>query len=173
MAKSKPIIEPLGKHHDRAAFDCGVEPLNRYIHEQAGQDTKKKIAATFILAGDAASAIAGYYTLSSTSINVDELPQAIAKKLARYPLMPATLIGRLAVDKCYQGKGCGELLLINALKRSLISTKQIGSVAVVVDAKDDVAKAFYAHFQFIPLENYSRRLFLPMAVIQTLRMNGF
>ncbi len=162
----QPIIEPLGKHHDRAAFDCGVEALGRYIREQAGQDTKKKIAATFVLVGDTAEAIAGYYTLSSTSVHVGELPEHIAKKLPRYPLMPATLIGRLAVDTRYNGKGYGEFLLIDALKRSLISTEQIGSVAVVVDSKDDNAKAFYEHFQFIPLVNYSHRLFLPMAVIQ-------
>ncbi len=162
----QPVIEPLGKHHDRAAFDCGVEALGRYIREQAGQDTKKKIAATFVLVGDAPATIAGYYTLSSTSVNVGELPEHIAKKLPRYPLMPATLIGRLAVDRNYQGKGHGEILLVDALRRSLISTKQIGSVAVVVDAKDDKAKAFYEHFQFIPLVNYSHRLFLPMTVIQ-------
>jgi GNAT superfamily N-acetyltransferase len=162
----KPIIEPLGKHHDRAVFDCGVEALGRYIREHAGQDAKKKIAATFVLAGDTPAAIAGYYTLSSTSINVGELPEQVARKLPRYPLMPATLIGRLAVDSRYQGKGCGELLLVDALRRSLILTEQIGSVAVVVDAKDDKTKAFYEHFQFIPLVNYSHRLFLPMAIIQ-------
>jgi predicted GNAT family N-acyltransferase len=165
---SNPRIEPLGKHHDRAAFDCGVAALNRYLREQAGQDGKKKIAATFILAGDAPPVIAGYYTLSSTSVNVGELPKTLAKKLPRYPLMPATLIGRLAVERRYQGKGCGELLLADALKRSLISTQQIGSVAVVVDAKDDNAKAFYTHFQFIPLVDDDHRLFLPMAAVQGL-----
>ena len=162
----KPVIEPLGKHHDRAAFDCGVEALGRYIREQAGQDTKKKIAATFVLVGDTPAAIAGYYTLSSTSVHVGELPEQIARKLPRHPLMPATLIGRLAIHRNYQGKGYGEILLIDALRRSLISTKQIGSVAVIVDAKDDKAKAFYEHFQFIPLINYYHRLFLPMAVIE-------
>jgi GNAT superfamily N-acetyltransferase len=162
----KPIIEPLGRHHDRAAFDCGVEALGRYLREQAGQDMKKKIAATFVLAGDTPAAIVGYYTLSSTSVNVGELPEHVAGKLPRYPWMPATLIGRLAVDRNYQGSGYGEFLLVDALLRSLISTEQIGSVAVIVDAKDDKAKAFYEHFQFIPLVNYSHRLFLPMAVIQ-------
>lgn len=163
-----PLFEPLGKHHDRAAFDCGIDALNRYIREQAGQDSTKKIAATFVLIGDTHATIVGYYSLSSTSINAGELPEAVAKKLPRYPLMPATLVGRLAVDRRYQGKGCGELLLVDALKRSLVSTKQIGSVAVVVDAIDDGAKAFYAHFQFIPLEGFSHRLFLPMKVIENL-----
>lgn len=162
------LFEPLGKHHDRAAFDCGTDVLNRYIREQAGQDSTKKIAATFVLAGNTPATISGYYSLSSTSINVGELPEAAAKKLPRYPLMPATLIGRLAVDRRYQGKGCGELLLVDALKRSLTSTKQINSVAVVVDAIDDRAKAFYVHFQFIPLEGFTHRLFLPMKAIENL-----
>lgn len=163
-----PLFEPLGKHHERVAFDCGIDALNRYVREQAGQDSTKKIAATFVLIGNTPVTIAGYYSLSSTSINVGELPEAVAKKLPRYPLMPATLIGRLAVDRHYQGKGSGELLLVDALKRSLASTKQIGSVAVVVDAIDDRAKAFYVHFQFIPLEGFTHRLFLPMKAIERL-----
>ncbi|MBF0555512.1 MAG: GNAT family N-acetyltransferase [Nitrospirae bacterium] len=162
----KPVIEPLGKHHDRTAFGCDVEALDHYIRKQAGQDTKKKVAATFVLSGDTPASIAGYYTLSSTSVNVGELPDRITAKLPRYPLMPATLIGRLAVDRHYQGRGYGELLLVDALRRSLISTEQIGSVAVIVDAMDDKAKAFYEHFQFVPLVNHSHRLFLPMAVIK-------
>jgi GNAT superfamily N-acetyltransferase len=165
---SAPHIEPLVKHHDRAVFDCGIDALNRYIRERAGQDSNKKIAATFILIGAAPATIAGYYSLSSTSINVGELPEAVAKKLPRYPLIPATLIGRLAVDRRFQGKGCGEILLVDALKRSLEATKQIGSVAALADAKDDSTKAFYAHFQFIPLEGFSHRLFLPMKVIEDL-----
>ncbi|MBF0345856.1 MAG: hypothetical protein HQL06_16710 [Nitrospirae bacterium] len=106
----KPVIEPLGKRHNRAAFDCGIEALNRYISKQAAQDTKKKITATFVLVGDTSATIIGYYSLSSTSVNVGELPEHIAVKLPRYPLIPATLIGRLAVDCNYQGKGYGALL---------------------------------------------------------------
>jgi predicted GNAT family N-acyltransferase len=165
---SRPVIEPLGKHHNRGDFDCGVYELNRYIKEQAGQDIKKRIAASFILAGDAPGVIAGYYTLSAASVNVGELPEKTAKKLPRYPLMPATLIGRLAVSKSYRKKGCGELLLMDALKRSLLSTREIGSVAVIVDAKDNTAREFYIYFQFIPLEGHHNRLFLPMAVIEKL-----
>ncbi|MBF0317453.1 MAG: GNAT family N-acetyltransferase [Nitrospirae bacterium] len=162
----KPVIKPLGKHHDRAAFDCGVEALQHYIREQAGQDMQRKIAATFVLVGDTSAAIVGYYTLSSTSVNIVELPEQVARKLPRYPMMPATLIGRLAVGRHYQGRGYGKFLLADALRRCLIATEQVGSVAVIVDAKDDKAKAFYEHFQFIPLVNYSHRLFLPMVVIE-------
>ncbi|WP_420264218.1 GNAT family N-acetyltransferase [Candidatus Magnetominusculus dajiuhuensis] len=163
---SKPVIEPLSKYHNRAAFDCGVEALGRYIWQQAMQDAKRKIAATFVLTGDRPESIVGYYTLSSTSVNVGELPEQVVRKLPRYPLIPATLIGRLAVDRHYQGRGYGELLLVDALRRSLILTEQIGSAAVIVDAKDDKARAFYEHFQFIPLISYSHRLFLPMAAIE-------
>ena len=112
-----PLFEPLGKHHDRAAFDCGTDVLNRYIREQAGQDSTKKIAATFVLVGNTPATISGYYSLSSTSINVGELPEAVVKKLPRHPLMPATLIGRLAVDRHYRGKRSGELLLVDAVER--------------------------------------------------------
>ncbi|MBF0556433.1 MAG: GNAT family N-acetyltransferase [Nitrospirae bacterium] len=166
MFHSKLVIEPLGKHHDRAAFYCGVEALDNYIRQNAGQDKEKKVAVTFVLVGDMPTVIIGYYTLSSTIVKVKELPEQVAKKLPRYPTMPATLIGRLAVDRRYQGSGYGEFLLMDALRRALISTEQIGSVAVVVDAKDDKAKAFYEHFQFIPLVSCSHRLFLPMVEIQ-------
>jgi GNAT superfamily N-acetyltransferase len=165
-SNSNPVIELLSKHHNRTAFDCGVKALTRYIRQLAGQDAKNKIAATFVLTVDTPAAIAGYYTLSSTSVNVGELPGPVFRRLPHYPIMPATLIGRLAVDRHYQGRGCGEILLVDALQRSLILTEQIGSMAVIVDAIDDKAKSFYEHFQFIPLTNYSHRLFLPMTVIQ-------
>lgn len=161
-----PAVQPLGKHHNRADFNCGVEALNRYLREQAGQDNKKKIAATFVLAGQLPAQVAGYYTLSATSIHLGELPPQVAGRLPRYPLVPATLLGRLAVDLRFRGLGHGELLLVDALKRSLLATQQIGSAAVLVDAKDESAKAFYLHFQFIPLVEHSHRLFLPMAIIQ-------
>lgn len=167
----KPVIEPLGKHHNSAAFDCGVEELGSYLRQRARQDTKRRIAATFVLSSDrpevlgVPEVIVGYYTLSSTSVNVGELPEQVVRKLPRYPLLPATLIGRLAVDRRYQGKGYGEFLLVDALRRSFILTEQIGSAAVIVDAGSDKAKAFYEHFQFISLINHSHRLFLPMAVI--------
>ncbi len=157
---------PLSNHHNREAFDCGVVSLGRYIREQALQDAKGKIAATFVLSVDTPAAIAGYYALSSTGVNAGELPKDIAKKLPHYPLIPATLIGRLAVDHRYQGNGYGELLLLDALQRSLIATEQIGSMAVIVDVRDDKAKAFYEHFQFIPLVGCLNRLFLPMAAIK-------
>jgi len=107
--------------------------------------------------------VAGYYTLSQTGINMVELPTEITKKLPKYPVAPATLLGRLAVDRNYQGKGLGEILLMDALHRS--SRNEIASIAMVVDAKDDNARSFYEHYQFIRFPDYPNRLFLPMTTI--------
>lgn len=157
------LIEPLGTHHNRAAFSCGVEPLDVYFKRQAGQDARKRVAAPFVLLDQSSGAIAGYYTLSAISINTVELPTEVAKKLPKYPMVPATLLGRLAVDKNYQGKKLGEILLMDALHRSLRS--EIASMAVVVDAKDEQAHSFYEHYQFIRFPDYSHRLFLAMETI--------
>ncbi|MDZ7958349.1 MAG: GNAT family N-acetyltransferase [Aulosira sp. DedQUE10] len=110
-----------------------------------------------------ADQIAGYYTLAATSIQVEDLPTAMRRRLPRYPLVPATLLGRLAVDERYQGQGLGAFLLVDALRHSLMS--EIASMAVVVDAKDDQAQAFYEHHGFTPLPNQLRRLYLPMGIV--------
>src|SRR6266404_5250017 len=129
-------IEALGGHHDRTTFSCGVEPLNRYLRIQAGQDARKRVASCFVLTDDAGS-LAGYYTLSATSIALADLPPDLAKRLPRYPAIPATLMGRLAVDYRRRGQRLGELLLFDAFSRTLRS--DIASYAFVVDAKDDAA----------------------------------
>jgi len=157
------LIEPLGKKHNRAAFCCGVDPLDNYFHKQAGQDARKRIAAPFVLVEKSSGFVAGYYTLSSTSIQIGELPIEITKKLPKYPQLPATLLGRLAVDKNHRQKGLGEMLLMDALYRSL--QNEIATIAVVVDAKDDKARSFYEHYQFICFPDYSHRLFLMMETI--------
>ncbi len=159
------LIEPLLKH-DRAAFCCGVEPLDRYFRQQAKQDARKYVAAPFVLVEKHSGIVAGYYTLSATSINTGELPIEIAKKLPKYPLLPATLLGRLAVDRNYRGKKLGEMLLMDALYRSL--QNEIASTSVVVEAKDDLARSFYEHYNFIRFPNHPWRLFLPMTVIAEL-----
>jgi len=125
--KASYSIEPLGKHHDRAAFSCGKKPLDQYIKEQARQDAKRHYAAPFVLVEKGKKNISGYYTLSSFGINLEDLPEAVVKKLPRYPIVPATLLGRLAVDEDYHRKGFGELLLMDALHRSLDQADVIGS----------------------------------------------
>ena len=101
----------------------------------------------------------------TTARSLRELPPQTAARLPRYPLVPATLLGRLAVDRNHQGRKLGEFLLVNALRRSLAQSDEIGSVAVIVDAIDDRARSFYEHFQFIPFADQPRRLFLPMESI--------
>ena len=158
-------IEPLGERHDRETFSCGVGTLDRYFRTQAGQDSRKRVASCFVLVADDGS-VAGYYTLSATSIALADLPPVLMKKLPRYPLLPATLMGRLAVDERRRGHGLGELLLFDAFSRTLRS--EIASYAFVVDAKDDIAQAFYERYRFIRLPSAGRRLFLPLAEIADL-----
>lgn len=161
-------IEPLGRHHDRAAFSCGKEPLDRYIKEQASQDARRHYAALFVLVERGKKVVLGYYTLSSFGVNLKDLPEATARKLPRYPLVPATLLGRLAVDEKHHGKGLGELLLMDALRRSLDQADVIGSAAVIVEAMDREAWEFYQNFDFLPFQNLKDRLFLPMKTIHKL-----
>lgn len=160
-------IEPLGAKHDRAAFSCGVTALDNYLHNQARQDLKKRAAVPFVLTTDGKT-ILGYYTLSQFAIALDVVPPEIARKLPKYSTIPATLLGRLAVSKEHRGQKLGELLLMDALKRSLDSSSQLASTAVVVDAKDEAAAAFYKKYGFIDLPKIERRLFLPMGTIEKL-----
>lgn len=153
-------VEPLNSGHDRSGFESGVEPLDRYFRTQAGQDARKNMAATFVLPLPDGT-IVGYYTLSSTSVQLGELPEQTIRKLPRYPLVPATLLGRLAVDHRRQGKGYGRFLLADALYRSMRS--EIASFAVIVDAKDENARRFYERESFLPLTDQPMKLFRPMS----------
>ena len=143
-----------------------MEALDRYLKEQASQDAKKRAAAPYVLRSTDGR-IAGYYTLSSDNIRVDDIPAELVKQLSlpRYPVIGATLIGRLARDLSFRGQGIGELLLVDALKRALELSKQIASAAVVVDAKDAKAHDFYRDFGFIGFPETVNRLFLPMRTI--------
>jgi predicted GNAT family N-acyltransferase len=158
-------IESLKPSHDRAAFQCGVLDLDHYLHHQAGQDARRRVAAPFALL-DQQGAIVGYYTLSAYSVRLGDLPRSLAKKLPRYQLLPATLMGRLAVSKEHRGRNLGRLLLMDALHRSWKNTAEVASVGVVVEALDDSAKAFYRHHEFIPLTDHPNKLSLAMATIE-------
>ncbi len=164
LQKSNFVIEPLGAKHDRAAFSSGNQELDSYLQKQAGQDLKKRAAVPFVITPDHKT-IAGFYTLSQYAIDLGEVPDDIAKRLPKYPLVSATLLGRLAVSSQFRGQGLGERLLMDALYRALQSSAQVASAAVVVDAKDDRAIDFYLKYGFIELPNVERRLFLPMATI--------
>ena len=161
-------IEALAKHHNRADFSCGIAPLDLYLHRQVGQEARRGVTAPFVLIEGSSNRIAGYYTLSAMSIALGDIPDEVARRLPRYPMVPATLLGRLAVDQGRRGRGFGETLLVDALRRSWRLSKQIGSVAVVVDAKDEHARTFYEHFGFMRLPAQDNRLFLLMSTIEKL-----
>jgi GNAT superfamily N-acetyltransferase len=161
-------VEALGKQHDRSQFSCGSELLDQYLRAQAGQDARKHVAAPFVLCEGEGNTVLGYYTLSGISVDIGAWPENVVKKLPRYPVLPATLLGRLAIDRQLQGKGAGEYLLMDALHRSLQAAHQVAALAVIVDAKDARAVAFYRHYGFTPFEDQPARLFLPMGVIEKL-----
>ena len=156
------VIEPLGADHDRAAFSCGNSLLDTYLKTQAAQDDRRNVSRTFVLVGDEPKVIAGFYTLSATSIEATNLPTELSRKLPRYPLIPAALIGRLAVAKNYQGRKHGGDLLINALKRIVRAGGDMAAYAVVVKAKDRAAVSFYEHYGFQRFPSLPNELYLPM-----------
>lgn len=154
------------QRHQRESFRCGVESLDLYFRSRARQERDKYAAAAFVTADG--PTVIGYYTLSSYSIHAGELPEHLVRKLPRYPRLPATLIGRLAVDERYRRKGYGEELLLDALKRCLAITPEVGSLAVIVDAENDNAIEFYRSYGFLPFPDQPNRLFLAMQTIRDL-----
>ena len=148
-------IEPLGVGHDRGAFSCGVAPLDRYLREQAGQDARRRVAAPFVASADGVKVL-GFYTLSATSIQLAEVPDTLAKKLPRYPRLPATLLRRLATDLSARGVGLGRFLLVDAIIRAVRS--EIASFAFVLDARDEAAASFFERESFIRLPGTPIRL---------------
>jgi ribosomal protein S18 acetylase RimI-like enzyme len=154
-------VEALGAHHDRVQFACGVPELDRYFHEQVSQDIRRRVTSCFVAVDVASAAVAGYYTLASAGIPLTELPPDIARRLPRYPVVPAARIGRLAVDGAFRGRGLGGLLLIDAAARA--HRAEQANYALLVDAKDDTAAAFYRHYGFTAFASQPRVLFLPLA----------
>ncbi|KYC36890.1 GCN5 family acetyltransferase [Scytonema hofmannii PCC 7110] len=153
------------KKHNRALFSCGNDSLDDYIRKRASQDLKKKVAAVFVLINAPSNDIVAYYTLSVYTLEIKEVDETLAKGLPRYPLLPSTLLGRLAVDRTCQGQGIGELVLFDALKRSLEATEQVASVAVVVEAIDENAVRFYQKYGFRQFKEHLFKLYLPMKSI--------
>lgn len=166
MTERRYTFEPLGKQHDRAAFACGEDALDRYFREQARQQMEKRVAAVFVYHDTDEQRVVGYYTLSTLSMHSASLPTEIARKLPRYQELPATLLGRLAVVVRYRNRGFGKRLLLDALWRAHDQTK-IATLAVV-DAKNDAAHAFYRHYGFLPLPETASRLIMPMGTIARL-----
>lgn len=157
-------IVTLDSQHDRSSFHCGSKPLDTYFHRQVTQDIRRRITACFV-ALNQKNQIAGFYTLASSSVDLSSLPEEIGKKLPRYPSVPAVRMGRLAISEHCKGIGLGGALLADALTRIL--NAEIAAFALVVDAKDDHAAAFYRHHGMIPFPASPLTLFLPMATART------
>jgi ribosomal protein S18 acetylase RimI-like enzyme len=154
-------IEALTKAHKRSDFTCGNDRIDLYFRETVLQDVKRKYATCFIARDIAANRIAGFYTLSSSNVPLNEVPEPLAKKLPRYPTVPAVLIGWLGRHNEYAGQGLGEALLFDAVKT--VATAPIGAHAIFADAIDDRAAAFYSAYGFTPLIKRPRTLYLPVA----------
>lgn len=157
------LIEPFDPaKHRREEFDCGVAVLNDFLRLRARKEMEMGTSACFVLVPERDSgAIAGFYTLSAATIVRTALPEALTKKLPRYPELPATLLGRLARDVKFRGQGIGDRLLASALHRAVAASREVASWAIVTDPKDEAAHRFYASFGFQPLTE--TRQFLPMA----------
>ena len=152
-------IEPLGKH-DRAAFSCGVAALDDWFRLRAGQDEKRNVARIFVAIDDNGGII-GFYSLSSFTLAIGDLPAEHAKRLPRYDAIPAALIGRLARDEKVRGQKIGELLLADAIRRVIGAARSLAVFAIVVEATDEKAAVFYRDFGFTPFPNRLLRLFMP------------
>lgn len=169
MSNDRFRFEPLSKDHNRQDFSCGVDALDRYFRQQASQDQRRGLSAPHVLVDTDKGKVAGYYTLSSTSVKPTSIPSEFSTKIGRYETVPAILLGRLAVDQSYRGQKLGTFLLLDALRRCFeISRRDIAAWAVFVDALDETARSFYERYGFIRCSDDEYRLFLPMSTIAKL-----
>lgn len=157
-------LESLESRHDRSTFVCGEERLDRYFQTQVTQDIRRRIANCFVAVESTSNRVVAYYTIASASVSTPDLPADEAKRLPRYPTLPAVRIGRLAVDQHYHKRGLGKALLADAAMKAM--TAAPASFALLVDAKDDQAMNFYKHHGFRQLGDLPRVLFLPLATAE-------
>jgi ribosomal protein S18 acetylase RimI-like enzyme len=155
-------IEPLGAGLGRKEFSSGVAALDRYLHEFVTQDIRRRISNCFV-ARDGAGKIAAYYTFAASSVPLLDIPEEERRKLPRYAVLPASLIGRLAVDQNFRGRGLGGALIMDAARKSAHSEQAV--FALIVDAKDEQAAAFYKHLGFRAYNSRPMSLFVPVATI--------
>ena len=154
-------LEVLGAQHERTRFTCGVAALDEYFRTQATQDARRRASACYVAVQHDTNAVAGYYTLAAASVPLTELPESLSKRLPRYPSVPVARVGRLAIDLSFQGRKLGGALLADAALRTLRS--EVAVFALVVDAKDDAAVAFYRHHGFEMYGGQPKQLIVPMA----------
>jgi len=161
-------ITNLENNHDKKSFSCGHSMLDNYIQRQAKQDIKRDLSACFVLVDEECYLVVGYYTLSANSISREDFPINISKKLPKsYQDLPTILQGRLAIDEKFKGRGYGELILLDALNRCVEISKNLGTLAVVVDPIDSNAKMFYSKYGFILIPG-TGKMFIPIKTIEDL-----
>lgn len=153
-------VEVLAAGHARDSFDCGVEALDRYLAQQATQDARRRASACYVAVEASSGRLAGYYTLAAGGVPLTDLPEALAKRLPRYPSVPVARVGRLAVDRAFHGQKLGGALLADAALRAFRS--EVAVFALVVDAKDASAEAFYRHHGFESFGSQARQLIVPL-----------
>ncbi|RUL83510.1 GNAT family N-acetyltransferase [Tautonia sociabilis] len=158
-------IVRLSRTHVRQGFDCGKPTLDEFLHRLVSQYEKRDLGRTYVALRGDEPRVLGYYTLASGAIETERLPASQAKKLPRHPV-PVVLLARLAVDRSVHGQGLGGFLLRDSLSRSLDLSEKLGIHAVVVDALDGEARAFYERFGFLRLTDDALRLFLPLSTIR-------
>ncbi|WP_375331162.1 GNAT family N-acetyltransferase [Candidatus Tisiphia endosymbiont of Oplodontha viridula] len=163
--KNQFYVTSFDRSYTLLNFDCGVEYLNKYLTNYAIQDIKRHLASVFVCVSndDNDKKVIGYYTLSSSYIDITKLDKNYIKKLPHYPYLPAVLIGRFAIDRNYQGKKIGEYLLMDSLYK--VFKSEIAAFAAIADAKDSKAASFYKNYGFIQFIDTPNKLFLPMTVI--------
>lgn len=154
-------IEALGSQHDRAAFTCGVAALDRYLREQVTQDIRRRATSCYVALDADTALVAGYYTLAAGGVPLGDVPETLAKRLPRYPSVPIARLGRLAVDQAHRGRQLGAALLWDAATRAARS--EVAMFALVVDAKDEQAEAFYRHHGFLAFGSLAKQLIFPLA----------
>lgn len=150
-------VEKLLRDHAIEDFDCGREELNRYLLRYAWQNQQAGASQTYV--GMAGDAIAGFYTLAVGQVTGEEAPERLTKGLARRPI-PIMLLARLAVDRRWHGQGVGKALLRDAIERTLQAADIAGIRAFAVHAKDEEARRFYEHFDFVPSPTDPLHLFV-------------
>lgn len=153
-------LEPLGPSHKRSGFSCGVEVLDQYLAGQASQDVRRRVSACYVAVEVSSGEVAGFYTLAAGSVPLGDLPPDLTKRLPRYPAVPVARVGRLAIGLAFQGRKLGGALLADAALRAARS--EVAVFALIVDAKDDAAVAFYRHHGFEAIGSNDRLLIVPL-----------
>lgn len=160
---SRPFAaKPLEKE-DRTSFTCGRDSLDHYFRTRIGQDVRRRIATAFIVLHKPTATVAGFYTLSAAQVPFTDLDEDWRRSLPRYPTLPAVLVGRLAVDRRFQGQGLGGALLTDAASRAIRS--DIGAHFLIVDALDEDAARFYQHHGMRHIADTDNRFFIPLSVL--------